>query len=579
MKKLLCFLTVLSLLGMLPCTVLAQEAPTVVSIALWHTPDLDGKWELTNEVKLLKEKYNIELKYQYYDTDQFSLLMAGGELPDIVTCSNNYIATVVDNNMALDLDPMLVEYCPNLNLDIYTASNELSRQLMGGKNKQLFFLAPGIGPESLNASDASSWGYGVRWDLYKQLGCPAIDSNEDYINVIKQMLKLYPTNANGEEVFGIGTCDLFARWYQFGCMSVDGGALNPWVFGGSMYMSGWEDCVLYNGYTNTDRSAYWTAMKFFNRAYNEGLLDPDSFIMTRPELQAKMAAGRYVSAIPYEGNQLYTEMLKDDPNTMAGIARIQSKNTFIFADKLALTGNMPSDNIFVNAKSKNQEAALKVIDFFHDPDVIRMSYSGVKGVDWDYDTDGVPYVTEKALNDLTTYSDGTEEYLKATGIRGLITEWTPFQATGIHPDGYPYQVRQQFKYRAMTLNPLQKDFSDHYGFSCPSEYQMSFVKNGTTFSLVNDYGQMVAAGISEIPMDIKRIMDACSDIAYRAVPELVMAKNEQEYKAVQERVMQELAAADEATAWTWCEKVFNDVKAKMSPIFVEAQRAFQANQK
>ncbi len=579
MKKLLCFLTVLSLLGMLPCTVLAQEAPTVVSIALWHTPDLDGKWELTNEVKLLKEKYNIELKYQYYDTDQFSLLMAGGELPDIVTCSNNYIATVVDNNMALDLDPLLAEYCPNLNLDIYTASNELSRQLMGGKNKQLFFLAPGIGPESLNASDASSWGYGVRWDLYKQLGCPAIDSNEDYINVIKQMLKLYPTNANGEEVFGIGTCDLFARWYQFGCMSVDGGALNPWVFGGSMYMSGWEDCVLYNGYTNTDRSAYWTAMKFFNRAYNEGLLDPDSFIMTRPELQAKMAAGRYVAAIPYEGNQLYTEMLKDDPNTMAGIARIQSKNTFIFADKLALTGNMPSDNIFVNAKSKNQEAALKVIDFFHDPDVIRMSYSGVKGVDWDYDTDGVPYVTEKALNDLTTYSDGTEEYLKATGIRGLITEWTPFQATGIHPDGYPYQVRQQFKYRAMTLNPLQKDFSDHYGFSCPSEYQMSFVKNGTTFSLVNDYGQMVAAGISEIPMDIKRIMDACSDIAYRAVPELVMAKDEQEYKAVQERVMQELAAADEATAWTWCEKVFNDVKAKMSPIFVEAQKAFQANQK
>ena len=40
------------------------------------------------------------------------------------------------------------------------------------------------------------------------------------------------------------------------------------------------------------------------------------------------------------------------------------------------------------AKSDNIENALKVIDFFHDPDVIRTIYNGKKGVDWDYDENG-----------------------------------------------------------------------------------------------------------------------------------------------------------------------------------------------
>lgn len=581
MKKRFLSIIVLAimLLSVLPTTSLGEEKPTVVTIALWHFPDLDGKWELTNEVKLLKEKYNIELKYQYYDQDQFALLMAGGELPDIMTCSNKYVSTVIDNNLALDIAPLIEEYCPNLGLEIYNASNALSRELLGGEEQKLLFLAPGIGPEELNGADSTSWGYGVRWDLYKQLGCPPIDSDDDFVQVMKQMVELHPTTESGEKVYGIGTCDLFARWYQMGCLAIEGGALNPWVFGGTMYMSGWDDCVLYNGYTNLERSAYWTAMKFFNKAYNEGMLDPDSFIMTRDELQAKYAAGRYVASIPYEGPQMYNENVKDDPNTLAGIMRISSKNTFVFADKLALTGNMPSDNIFVNAKSENWEKALKVLDFFHDPDIIRMTYSGIQGVDWDYDENGVPYVTEKALKDIETYGVDSEEYLKETGIYQQIPEWTPFTSTGLHPDGYPYQVRQQFEFRAAALNPIQKDFSETFGVTCPSEYQMNLVENGTTISLINDYGQMVATGISEIPMDIKRIMDACSDLAYRAVPELVMAQSEEEFTAVQQRILKELEAAGEATAWQWCETEFNAAKEKMQPIFEAARDEFIANKK
>lgn len=574
MRKGICWLLLLALTAILLPGMAMAEEPTVVTLALWHSFEKIDEWKNSNELRQLEELYNIRLDYQYYDADQFSLMMASGDLPDIVTCTNSYITTVIENGMALDLDPLLAEYCPNMLLDIYAASNELSRKFMGGPDDHLYFVTPGIGPENLNSSDNSYWGYGVRWDLFKEIGAPELNNNDDFIDAMKKMIELYPTTPNGDKVYGLASCDLFARWYQFGCMVMDGGALNPWVFGGTMYMSSWEDTVLYNGYTNTERSAYWTAMRFFNKLYNEGLLDPDSFIMTRDEMIAKYTAGRYVASIPYEGAQLYAEMRKDDPDTLAGIVRIQSPNLFVFADKLALTGNMPSDNIFINAKSPNWEAALKVIDYFHDPDVIRMVYSGVEGVDWVIDETGTPVLTEKAINDMQTYVVGSDDYRNNTGIFGSLTEWTPFQATGVHPDGHPYQLRQEYVYRAMALSPLLKDFAEYFGYSCPSEYTMSFVNEGKTISLIGDYGQMIASGIGEIPMDIKRIMDACSDIAYRALPELVMAATEEEFLAVQARVMKDLEDAGEPVAWEWSENAFNTVKAEMQPIFEEAQAAF-----
>lgn len=572
MKKLLSVLLVLVMaMGLVPAAM--AEEPAVVTLALCHSVDSADTWLWANEFKMLEETYNIKLEYQYYDTDQFALLMAGGELPDIVTCDAAYLTTVLDNNLALNLNDYM-DQMPNLQLDTYKASNELSATLLGGEEKGLYFLAPGIGPESAGGDDGSSWGIRVRWDLYKELGCPEITNMDDFIQVMKDMVALYPENENGEQVYGIATCNLFARWYQTGCMLMESGGLNPWIWGGTMYMSSWEDTTLYNGYTNIDRSAYWTAMEFFNKCWREGLLDPDSFIMTRAELQAKYAANRYVAAVPYEGSQIYTEAIKKDPNTLMGIVSLPTSATFVFADKLMLTGNMPSDNIFVNAKSGNIENALKVIDFFHDPDVIRSNYNGIKGVDWDYDANGVPYLTEKYFNDLETYGDGTDEYMQATGIHGQLAEWTIYQGGALHPDGYPYNLELMTENRAKVLTPLLADVAATYGQPTHAAAFMQLVKDGKTISVVGDYGQMIATGINDVPMDIQRIMDECSKICEMAIPELVMSESDEEYAAIQERVMDELAAAGEPTAWAWAEENFNAVKAEMQPIFDEAKNDY-----
>lgn len=572
MRKHLC-LVLAFVLTLVTLSSALAEAPTVVTVAFFHTEGLEDTWPSSNELRMLKEQHNIELDFQYYDADQFALLMAGGELPDIVTCGPDYLTTVLDNGLALNLANYMNQL-PNLQLEIYQASNELSTILLGGKDDGLYFLAPGIGPESAGGDDGSSWGLRVRWDLYKQLGCPEINNMDDYINVIKDMVALYPENEAGEPVYGIATCNLYARWYQMGCQLMESSGLNPWIWGGTMYMSSWKDSTLYNGYTDTEHSAYWTAMKFFNKCWREGLLDPDSFIMTRAELQAKYAANRYVAAVPYEGTQIYTEAQKKDPNTLMGIVSLPSPATFVFADKLMLTGNMPSDNIFVNAKSKNIDNALKVIDFFHDPDVIRTIYNGVQGIDWDYDADGKPYLTEKYFHDLETYGDGTDAYILATGIQGQFTEWTIYQGGALHPDGYPYDLERMTENRAKVLTPLLADVAAAYGQPTHADAFMQLVKDGKAISVVGDYGQMIATGINEVPMDIQRIMDECAKICEMAIPELVMAGSDEEFASIQQRLWDDLAAADESTAWSWAEQQYNTVKAEMQPIFEEAQAAF-----
>lgn len=573
MKKVLGILLCLALLLSTVGTALAAEEPTVVTIGIHHTTALeDGRWLKANEFKLLKEKYNIEIKYTYYDTDQYALLIAGGEFPDIMTADNAYLTTIRENGWALNLDEYQ-DKLPHVFSDTYTATNALSRQLLGGDKQELLFLFPGIGPENTNADDNDGWGIKVRWDLYKELGYPEINSADDWINVMKQMVALYPETENGEKVYGIGTWNAFSRFYQTGCLLVEGGNLNPWVYGGTMYMSGWDDTVLYNGYTNLDRSAYWTAMKFFNKCYREGLFDEESFYMTSDQLKAKVRAGRYVSAVPYEGKEYYTEVSATDPETLKAIVNIGSPAGFIFANKLQLTGNAPSDNLWVNKNCKNIDATLQVLDFFSDPDTIRVMYNGIQGKDWDY-VNGVPTLTEEGLANVQKYGYATEAFFDATGIYGQVCEFIRFVDTGVHPDGYTYNLTQTFDIRSKNLNSWQKDYSEHFGVSCPSEYLSSVVKAGKTNDLSNDYGQMVALAFPDIPTDIKMIMDECAKIAQEAMPELIMAASDEEFAEVQARVMADWAEADEPTAWAWAEETFNSAKALMQPVFEEAHAAF-----
>lgn len=538
-----------------------QESP----VLWWETETMQ------NILKAVEEKhgYRVSFDTTIYDADKMNLLFISGDLPDIVYFAKKEQANIVlENEMALNLKPLLEEYAPNMLLDMYAQRNELISELAGGEEKGLYFVPNSFGTEYYNGGTALPRGYTVRWDYYKEIGAPAIESDDDYIAALAAMVAAHPTTPDGKPVYAYGTYQTFSEWYFRAAMTKPA-LVNPWTFTGYLYMDGLDDNVLYNGYTNTERSAFWQDMVFMNKLYRMGLFDVDSFTQTADEHTAKIQAGQYVGT-PTPSNDLYNTLVKEDPNTTASMVAIPSSNQLVFANKLHLAGYYPDQQYFISADSENWEAALAVFDIFHDPMMQRIQYSGVEGVNWNY-VDGVPTLTEETVR-IKNNSDENKYF--GLDVRSPLRVNQP---AVLCPDGYPINLFDTESMRSGAMNNAQKDMAEFYGVSYPAEACYNLVKEGKTIDYSLSNSQTVSIAREEMPNDIARILTKCNDICYSAIAKLVMAETDEEFKAVQDQVMADLAAVNEAKAWEWCQQAQAEARKIIDPVYSEFVANWRAN--
>ena len=337
MRKLLSLIIAMALLlPMIPASGFAQNAePAVVTIATtWQVPEYFAE---TNENKLLLEQEGIQLQAVYCDTEKLGLMLSSGDLTDIVISEYAYLSNIMSNNMALNLDPILGEYIPNLASDQYKTCNDLLRLQMSGGTGNLYFFVPGQGVEYAGSNDRNIRGYNVRWDLYKQLGMPEIKDDRDYAQVIADMAALTGgSTADGKAIYGMGLPGAkLGEWYSRGRYIAEAGT-RP-TFEGYLYEASVVDGTLIDGYTDLERSAFWVDMRFYNDLWNRDLLDPDCFTMTSSELTEKVKAGQYVASRTRDNN-LYNVNVLEDTNTLEGYVMIPSKGAVIHADFLTPCG-------------------------------------------------------------------------------------------------------------------------------------------------------------------------------------------------------------------------------------------------
>jgi putative aldouronate transport system substrate-binding protein len=526
-------------------------------------PETPISWLEFDNIKKMMSDLNIKIEYAYYDNDKFSLLLASSDLPDVVVGSQPYLSEILSNKLALNLDPLLAEYAPNMMLDMYKTRNDMLRNLMGGTDKALYFLPANYGREQVGGGQQSAWGYNIRWDYYKEIGCPAVNNDQDYLNVMKTILEKHPTTENGDKIYGEGLYDDFGWvWFTRAAFTKACG-LNPWTFANYQYMADWLTDELVDGYINTDRSAYWIDMAFYNKANRMGMIDPDCFTMTWDEFEAKMNKGQYLAVHCYAYGSLYSEMAKTNTNTLTGYMIIPSDNNVCGGNLNHPTGNAPTLFTFVSAKSDNWKTALAFFNYISDPDNIRMLYSGVKGIAWDYDKNNVPYILDKTLADKTANNDAWQ---RSGVMLNLQTPLIPMSGAELHPDGYSYFLLADANYRNLGLTPLQQDYCTFYKVKYPAQAVFDRISITGAIDESHSYAQTIMSGVSEIPNDIQRILNQCNDILYRAVPKLVLAKDDAEFSAIQAQIVADVQAAGEATAWAWCSEQYNASKAKVDQL-------------
>jgi multiple sugar transport system substrate-binding protein len=512
---------------------------------------------------------DLNIKVQWTGDLNLALAMTAPEtLPDMLWVGPDIWESIVKSELALDLTPYIAagRELESLALPQYSAMTQLLRELAGGASKNLYFLSPMVGMGSPGGSIQDSRGYLVRWDYYKEIGCPPITNDADFLNVLRQMQARHPTTKTGKPTYAIGVepglGDLGGYRAAFTAAKVD-----PWSRKGA-FATSLKDGHLINGYSNVSESQYWLDMKFYNSVYRAGLFDPDTFTMPYDQYNAKVADGVYMGL--YFRSTALIETERDiDPNTLADYFSVPSVGAVVNADTVQPLGVFPATGVWVPKTSKNKEAVLRMLNWLYTPKNMRLIYSGVQGTHWDYDASGKPYITALGLQMRQTpalwAAEGWDKDMLMLGLTN---------ATTYTADGYPFDLALAQEYRVTVLSPVQADMARYYNVSYPMQAAYNLSVAGQTLNFSNGYGRSVG-GLVSLSTDQNRVITELNDILTRAMPNLIQARDDAAFAQIQRQVLADLTASGEAALWNWYSAEYSRIEAIVKPLYNQVKASLQ----
>ncbi|AFK86284.1 MULTISPECIES: extracellular solute-binding protein [Thermoanaerobacterium] len=431
--------------------------------------------------KVLLDKFNVKLNIVKDGDGVFATRLESGNLGDIVVFGNDSTdyQTAVKAGALLDWnkDNLLDDYGPYIKAHMQMAL-EKNKSISGG---HIYGFGHDVGSSATEHS-APFYGPFIRWDLYKQLGYPKINTLEDFIPLLEKMQQLAPTSDTGKKTYGVS---LFKDWDGNMVMFVKATA--------ALY--GWDEFGfgLYNVNTGEYQDAlkpggeYLRMLKFYNTLYQKGLLDPNSMTQTFDDVtQTYKTGGAFFNIFDFMSSAIYNtpDHLKAGKAMMPLVASDQ-KN-------VAYGLNMYGGNRVwtIGAKTQYPELCMAIINWLSTPEGVMTNNYGPKGVTWDYDKEGRPILTqlgEKAMSDGNTelpapysgkFSDGVDEINNTTWA---IDSKNPDAKNG---DTYNYKFWETRQ--SLPVSSIEQDWRDKMGVPNLDQY---LVKNnqlaislGTTYS-------------------------------------------------------------------------------------------------
>lgn len=543
--------------GMTSVATADAAAPVELSVGAQNLgQNSDKDWWPDEFIKHVNEVLNVNISWIKYDDDTFALALASGDQQDVMM--TNKPEAVLTAGAAVAMDDYLEQYGQNILK--YELRNELLRKYLSGGDGKLYFHTPNTGFEDMTGAQSAWNGYLVRWDLYEKLGFPEMKTYEDYANVLEQMVALYPTNENGDKTYAMGIWNDSGLWGW-----LTGTCANMGYSGVAGDNFAWDTKtnVLVNQLVEDyEKSPFWTSMKFYNDLYNRGLLDPDSFSMTNDDRAEKYANNRYVGGVcSWYVGETYETNRAADPNSTAGIISIPAEGMSGWYGQNALIGwNGKDMYVSTSCPEDKRGVAVSFIDYLDSDDGNRTAYSGVKGVHWDYNAEGVPALLDSTIE---LKAAGGENWEK-TGI-GAYNNFIGSSAFGTAEDGYYYDLSLYNLDKG--LSPMEKAFCEHYGVTYPGELRYKYEQEGKGYSQKESLHTTIGALLGEIPDDISTITSRIQEMMIRNIQNLVTAESTETFENLRTQFMAEVKDAGLDTAYEWYNtkytELYNEIKAIM----------------
>jgi putative aldouronate transport system substrate-binding protein len=250
--------------------------------------------------------------------------------------------------------------------------------------------------------DAMDWLYGfyVRKDIAEKVGVDpqSVKTKDDLYNFLKK-IKDANLNENGLPIIPLGG---FHNGWAVG--------IGNTMFYGATYVDKGDGTLEHSFFTK----AYEDYTLYYRKLIAEGLLDQDAFTQTDPIANEKIKQGRIaVLAAHYpailDSSKDYVKAHPGSDYVPIGPLERAGAEPNRPAD-LAIQGNNVT---VIPKKSKNVDAALRLLDYLASDEGFMLVRYGVKGVHWD-DQGGKPVANKEWFDKFT--ADTTGKMKKNEGI-------------------------------------------------------------------------------------------------------------------------------------------------------------------
>ncbi|ANS75455.1 hypothetical protein AWM70_13260 [Paenibacillus yonginensis] len=447
-------------------------------------------------------------------------MMASGSLPDIVVFKDyKQVQNAVDANMLAAYDDYK-ELVPNLYANAATSLKYYADNLSGGKGKS-YGVGTKIKTDPETKGDSGPF---IRYDLYKKVGAPPVNTLDDLLAVLKKMQDAEPTNADGQKVYGLSiwkdwdqsymTMGMFAAPYMGSKIPDEKSLVEIHNVGGESKV----ESIL------SDDSAYMNFLHFLYQANQMGLLDPDSITQRFDDAVAKTTAGRVLFALDGWGTSDFSTVERQ--NQGIGFMPLPLGYT---RTRTALQPVGVPWTMSVSASSKNIEKAMEFVNWNYSFDAARTTENGPKGVTWDIDANGKPALTQKYF-DIQQHPDDVfadgKTYAKGASPLNALAFW----GSSINPEdgaavGNVFWDKSPY---APADTKLRLDWQADYGAYDMNSYLTKNADKTQTETV---------ATYPTLSDDMVVLSSRIGDVVKTNSWKMVLAKNDAEYNELKDKMI------------------------------------------
>lgn len=431
--------------------------------------------------KIVKDKFNMELNIIAPNVagggdTLYETRCAAGNLGDLIICSgdNGMLQHMVTAGLLLDMEPYIKnDDIMRFETAIRKLNQDITPEGIYAIPSEMSENAPTIPSESLEPT----YGPYIRWDLYKQLGYPEIETLEDLLPVLKQMQELEPKTENGEKTYAFS---FFKDW--------DGNLMNaakqPCCFYGydeSGFVLVKADSSDYQSIIDED-SLYIRMLKWYFDANQLGLVDPESATQNFESLIQKYENGQILySPWPWVAQTYYNTISNKRQGKGFMMADIEDMNIYSY-------GCSPDGNhktiMAIGSNAQDPERMAAFIDWLYSPEGISdngvtsmADTAGPEGLSWEYGENG-PYLTEFGIKALLEGDEEVPEEWGGGSWKDGISElnYLPVSKSETDSKGYPYQYLQWDSVSKMEETVLDRDWKEKMGADNTLDYLIAHNK-------------------------------------------------------------------------------------------------------